>query len=95
MPALSIWLTFSPLLLLFLLWQELKDALDTLGLSGEDAGLTSCTFPEFALLCSHVLEGDKDHPVPHPVRFLGEALQIIFDRAVSTWSRAAVAQAIE
>lgn len=75
--------------------QELKDAFDTLGLTGEDEGLTSCTFPEFALLCSHVLEGDKGHPTPYPVRFLGQALQIIFDQALATWSQAAVTQAIE
>jgi hypothetical protein len=66
--------------------QELKEALDTLGLGeGEDAGLTSCTFPEFALLCSAVLEDEE------PSRFLIQAFQHIFQRAVQAWADAAVA----
>lgn len=66
--------------------QELKDALDTIGLGGSDGGMPSCTLPEFALLCSPVLEERC------PSRFLREALEAVFRQGLAAWAAVAVRQ---
>lgn len=66
--------------------QELKDALDTIGLGGSDVGLESCTLPEFALLCSPILDERR------PSRFLKEALETVFRNGLAAWAAVAVRQ---